>query len=160
MKKIITKTALVMSFIAVSLGSAIAATPANCVYGVGHEMGFFEKMFHNERNPAKLQERFTKQMAEFKTKLAITAAQDAAWVNFTTAMQPSRAMYDMNKLRDDMSKLNTPERIDKINAVHNQKQDATIKHGEAIKAFYEVLTSEQRKIFDDQSNQMMIVKCR
>ena len=159
MKKLLTKTTLVAALMAVACGSALAVTPANCVYGMGHELGFFEKMFHNDYNYPKLQERYTKQMAEFKTKLGITAAQDAAWLNFTLAMQPSRVMHDMRIVRNEMENLSTPGRIDKINAIHAERQDAMVKHGEAIKTFYEVLTFDQRKIFDDQSKKMMVVKC-
>ena len=162
MKKLFTKTALVMSLLAVSFGSAMASgnggqgkQEGQGAHGMGHEMGMHEKMGHGDRDPAKMQERFTKRITELKSKLGITAAQESAWTTFTTAMQPPKGHADMRKMHDELEKLSTPARIDKMNAFHAEKQAEMTKKGEAVKAFYNVLTPEQRKIFDDQANKMM-----
>lgn len=162
MKKLFTKTALVMSLLAVGFGSAMASGnggqgkhEGQGAHGMGHEMGMHEKMGHGGRDPAKMQERFNKHMAQLKTKLTITAAQEPAWTTFTTAMQPPKDRADMRKMHDELEKLSTPARIDKMNAFHAEKQAEMTKKGEAVKAFYNVLTPEQRKIFDDQAQKMM-----
>lgn len=53
---------------------------------------------------------------------------------------------------DDFAKLTTPERLDKMSAMmaeHTAKRQAEFqKHAEAIKAFYAVLSPEQKRAFD------------
>lgn len=162
MKKLFTKTALVMSLLAVSFGSAMASGnggqgkhEGQGAAGMSHEMGMHEKMGHGGRDPAKMQERFNKHMAQLKTKLTITAAQEPAWTTFTTAMQPPKDRPDMRKMHEEMAKLSTPARIDKMNALHAEKQAEMTKRGEATKALYNALTPEQRKAFDETANKMM-----
>jgi hypothetical protein len=52
----------------------------------------------------------------------------------------------------DMSKLTTPERVDKMREVHAQRVSERTaemeKKGAAVKAFYAALTPEQQKLFD------------
>ncbi len=162
MKKLFTKTALVMSLLVVGFGSAMASGnggqgkhEGQGAHGMGYEMGMHDKMGHGGRDPAKMQEHFAKRITELKSKLGITAAQESAWTTFTTAMQPPKDQADMRKMHDELEKLSTPARIDKMNAFHAEKQAEMTKKGEATKAFYNVLTPEQRKIFDDQANKMM-----
>jgi Spy/CpxP family protein refolding chaperone len=161
MKKLLTQTALVVGFAVAGIGTAFAYgghgndKGSHEGRGMGHEMGMHEKSGHGSRDPAKMQERFTKRIAELKTKLAITAAQESAWTTFTTAMQPPKDRPDMRKMHEEMAKLNTPARIDKMNALHAEKQAEMTKRGEATKALYNALTPEQRKVFDDAANKMM-----
>jgi Spy/CpxP family protein refolding chaperone len=52
----------------------------------------------------------------------------------------------------DMSKLTTPERVDKMREVHAQRVSERTaemeKKGAAVKTFYAALTPEQQKLFD------------
>lgn len=155
MKKLLTQTALVVGFMAAGFGTAFAFGSDNGGHGMGHEMGMHEKMGHGDKDPAKMQERFTKHMAELKTKLAITATQESAWTSFTTAMQPPKDRPDMRKMHEEMAKLSTPARIDKMTALHTERQAEMTKRGEATKAFYNALTPEQRKVFDEAAHKMM-----
>jgi len=54
--------------------------------------------------------------------------------------------------RAEIDKLTTPERIDKMKALHTQHMNdmnaAMATRGEATKAFYATLTPEQQKVFD------------
>jgi protein CpxP len=54
--------------------------------------------------------------------------------------------------RAEMDKLTTPERIDKMQALHTERMNEHAammkKHGDATKAFYAVLSPEQKKTFD------------
>ena len=113
--------------------------------GMGHHMGR-----RGDMNPAKMEAWHNKHMAELKAKLKLTAAQEGAWTTFTTAMKPP-AMAQ----RPDMaalSKLPTPERIDKMKALHAERMtlmNADMdKRGDAAKAFYATLSTEQKKVFD------------
>jgi periplasmic protein CpxP/Spy len=112
-----------------------------------------ERMFGNH------QERIAKRQAELKAKLKITPAQEGAWTTFAAAMQPpanmAGGMMGMRhdpKVKADMDKLTTPERIDKMRALRAERMTTMTaemdKRGAATKAFYAVLSSEQKAVFD------------
>jgi hypothetical protein len=112
-----------------------------------------ERMFGNH------QERMAKRQAELKAKLKITPAQEGAWTTFAAAMQPpanmAGGMMGMRhdpKVKADMDKLTTPERIDKMRALRAERMTTMTaemdKRGAATKAFYAVLSSEQKAVFD------------
>lgn len=102
------------------------------------------------------QERMDKRQAELKAKLKITPAQEGAWTTFAAAMKPpAGGMMGMRhdpKVKAELEKLTTPERIDKMRALRAERM-ATMnaemdKRGAATKAFYAVLSSEQKAVFD------------
>lgn len=94
---------------------------------------------------AKMQERMAQRQAELKQKLQITSGQEAAWTSFTTAMKPgARPQVD----RAAIAALNTPDRIDQMRALRNQRIAEMDRRADATKAFYAVLTAEQKKVFD------------
>jgi hypothetical protein len=112
-----------------------------------------ERMFGNH------QERIAKRQTELKAKLKITPAQEGAWTTFAAAMQPpanmAGGMMGMRhdpKVKADMDKLTTPERIDKMRALRAERMTTMTaemdKRGAATKAFYAVLSSEQKAVFD------------
>jgi periplasmic protein CpxP/Spy len=104
------------------------------------------------------QERMAKRQAELKAKLKITPAQEGAWTTFTASMQPPAHMVGGMGMRHDpkvqaeMAKLTTPERIDKMRTLRAERMTAMTaemdKRGAATKAFYAVLSSEQKAVFD------------
>ena len=55
-------------------------------------------------------------------------------------------------VRQDMDKLTTPERIDRMRAMRAQHAAEADRRGEATKAFYATLTPEQQKTFDAQAH--------
>ena len=111
-----------------------------------------ERMFGNH------QERMAKRQAELKAKLKITPAQEGAWTTFTAAMKPpanmagGMGMRHDPKVKAEMDKLTTPERIDKMQAMRAERMKTMStemdKRGAATKAFYAVLSSEQKAVFD------------
>ncbi len=116
----------------------------------GDHSSMRERMFGNH------QERMVKRQAELKAKLKITPAQEAAWTTFTAAMKPpAGGMMGMRhdpKVKADMDKLTTPERIDKMQAMRAERMKTMgaemDKRGAATKAFYAVLSPEQKAVFD------------
>jgi hypothetical protein len=119
----------------------------------GDHSSMRERMFGNH------QERMVKRQAELKTKLKITPAQEGAWATFAAAMQPPANMaggmmgtHHDPKVKADMDKLTTPERIDKMRALRAERMTTMNaemdKRGAATKAFYAVLSSEQKAVFD------------
>ncbi len=112
----------------------------------------------DKMDPAKMQERMAQRQADLKAKLKITSAQEAAWTNYLAAMHPPVDL--MSKQRPDraaMDKLTTPERIDQMKTLRtqhmNEMQALMDKRGEAVKAFYAVLTPEQKTVFDTSAMQ-------
>ena len=101
---------------------------------------------------AKMAQRRAKHEAELKAKLKLTPAQEGAWSSFTAAMQPPADMGHMGKdrgaMRAEFAKMTTPERIDKMRAVRDQRAANMDKRADATKTFYAALSPEQQKVFD------------
>lgn len=132
---------------------APAAPPAALGEASGHHGGQrMDKMIHHD--PADMQAWVARHQADLKAKLKITAQQEPAWTAYAAAMQPPAHMGQrpMPGQRAEMDKLSTPERIDKMQAVQTERMAERAammkKHGDATKAFYAVLSPEQKKTFD------------
>ncbi len=110
----------------------------------GHHM---DKM-----DPARMQAQMEKRHAALKAQLKLTPAQEGAWSAFTAAMQAPAGMMAKGPDFAELEKLPTPERIDKLKALHTQHMAdmnaGMDKRGEATKTFYAALTPEQQKVFD------------
>lgn len=127
-------------------------------YAQSHD-GMSGHMDHGRMDPAKMEQMVNQHLADFKTKLKITPAQEGAWTSFTTAMKPSGEMMGKRPDRAEIEKLPLPERIDKMRALRKEHMAAMEaymdKRDEAIKTFYAALTPEQRKIADAEHSKMM-----
>jgi Spy/CpxP family protein refolding chaperone len=99
-----------------------------------------------QHDPAKMQAHMQKRQADLKAKLKLTATQEPAWTTFSASMQPPAHGPRPDKAA--MEKLTTPERIDKMRALHAERGAHMDKRAEATKAFYAVLSPEQQKVFD------------
>lgn len=130
-------------------GAAFAATvPAQAQPMMG-EMG----MHHDEgRMHERMVKHWEKRQAELKTKLHLASAQEPAWNAFVQGMKiPAKPMAQPLD-RDALAKLSTPERMEKMNAVHETNLAAMQTHikqrTEATRTFYNQLSVEQQKMFD------------
>jgi hypothetical protein len=147
MKKLI-QSMVVAGVLAVAGGAAFAQ--------MGEGMMGHEGMQH--RDPAKMAQMHAKHLANLKAKLKLTASQEEAWNTFANSMAPIAGM--MNKRPDpaEMDKLTTPERIDKMRALHKEHMTAMEanmdKRAEATKTFYAALSAEQKKTFDAEHSKM------
>jgi protein CpxP len=103
-------------------------------------------------DPAKMQERHAQRLAELKQKLQITAAQEPAWNSFTTAVRPNLDRKRMD--REAIARMSTPDRIDHMRVLRQQRAAEMDRRGEATKAFYATLTPEQQKVFDAETARM------
>jgi Spy/CpxP family protein refolding chaperone len=123
-------------------------------YMQGHGMSHrgMEKM-----DPAKMQAMMDKRHAALKTQLKLTAAQEPAWTAFLDTHKMPAGMKGQPAAMADMAKLSTPERLDKMKALHAERMAemtaAMDKRAEATKTFYAALTPEQQKVFDAQAMQ-------
>jgi protein CpxP len=113
---------------------------------------------HRGMDRGQFRERMERRMAErqayLKQKLALTPAQEGAWTAWTNAMKPpAQAMQRPN--REEMAKLTTPERIDRMRAMRTERQAQMDKRMDATKVFYGALTADQKKVFDQESMRFM-----
>jgi protein CpxP len=106
-------------------------------------------------SPEKMEEMHAKRSAELKTKLKITAAQEASWTTFSNAMKPAPRADKPKMDRAELAKLPTPERLDKMKAMQaemvSERTNRMEQRDQAVKAFYATLTPEQKKVFDAES---------
>ena len=109
------------------------------------------------RKPGDLQERHQARMAQranaFKAQLKLTPEQEPAWTAFMAAMQPAQRTARLDPA--DMEKRTTPERIEKMQAFKAQRDAEMTRRADATKAFYAVLSPEQKKTFDTETAAMM-----
>ena len=105
-------------------------------------------------DPARMQAMFAKHLAKLKAKLKITAEQEGAWTSFTDAIKPP-ATPPEHPDHAEWAKLTTPERIDRMQAMHSSREAAMSKRADATKTFYAALNADQQKVFDAESLHMM-----
>ena len=144
--KSIFKPVLLVGLLAAA-GFSVFAQPA------GHPMRESMGADRMERmNPARMQAWMDKKNAALKTQLKLSAAQEAGWATYVAAMKPPADLMNKRSEHAELEKLPTPERIDKMKALHAQHvadMNAVMdKRGDATKAFYATLTPEQKNVFD------------
>jgi periplasmic protein CpxP/Spy len=156
-KRLFLATTLMACFGYAAMASAQTTTPAPDSMQDKMQRGDLSNI--RERIFGSHQEHLAKRQAGLKAALKITPEQESAWITYTTVMQSQANMagskmgvrYDP-KVEADMAKLTTPERIDKLRALRAERMtmmNAEMdKRGAATKAFYAVLSSEQKTVFD------------
>jgi len=126
--------------------TAMARGPGGC--DEGHSGPRAEKM------QQRMADKMAKREADLKAALKLTAAQEAAWGTFTSAMKPP-AMGGKNRPdHEEMAKLTTPQRMEKMQAMKAERDAHMAQRMEATKAFYAALTPEQQKVFDEKAHRM------
>ncbi|RPE66855.1 LTXXQ motif family protein [Tibeticola sediminis] len=101
-------------------------------------------------------ERQARHLAELKTRLQLSPAQEPAWNTFAEAMKPEPPLVaDRAALRAEMEKLSTPERIERMQQLRAQAQARMDARLAAIKTFYAQLNPAQQKIFDLESKRWL-----
>lgn len=102
---------------------------------------------HAERME-RMQKRMAERQAQLKSELKLTPAQEPAWNAFLARTQP-QARTAPQAPREDWSKLTTPQRLDKMQAMKTERDARLVQRTEAIKSFYAALDTDQKKVFDD-----------
>lgn len=93
-------------------------------------------------------EQSEKRQAALHKKLNLSAEQETAWKAYTEKMQAISQSVSARPEPGDMRLLSTPERLEKMQAMMKEHEKYMEGRIAAIKAFYDVLTPEQRKVFD------------
>jgi hypothetical protein len=128
---------LICAALTFATGSALAAGPG--------------AMEGGKMNPEQMQKHHEQRASDLKAKLKLNPSQESAWSSFSAAMKPPTDRGNMREQHAEMAKLTTPERIDRMQAMHAQRDAMMKQRGEATKAFYGQLTAEQKAIFDAQT---------
>lgn len=145
------------SLIAAAIVAAVAGVSATAIaQGNGPQGGMAGQGPRAEQMQERMQQRMqvmqkrhAEHQAQLKNSLKITASQEAAWDAYVaaTAHQPGK---HEPMAREDWSKLTTPERIEKMQALRTERDATMNQRMEATKTFYAALTPEQQKVFDAQ----------
>jgi protein CpxP len=106
---------------------------------------------HAERM-ARMQQKMDERQAALKAELNLTPAQEPAWNAFIARTQPQARPAHAGG-REDWSKLTTPQRLDKMQALKAERDARMQQRHDAIKSFYAALNAEQQKVFDAQHGQ-------
>lgn len=99
-----------------------------------------------ERMQVRAKRHMDRRTASLKAKLKLNADQEGAWNSYVATMQPPANFPHPS--RADMSKLTTPERLDKMRELRKQREADMDKRDDATRAFYATLNAEQKKVFD------------
>lgn len=147
-----TKRALVVGLIAGSgilAATSFASTVSDSDSKAGCETRHGQK-HHGDHDRAKWAEERAKHLSGLKAKLDIKPEQEAAWKTFVASAHPGmqRASADRQAMRGEFQKLNTPQRLDKMQALSDTRRARMLERAEAIKAFYAKLSPQQQAVFD------------
>jgi protein CpxP len=96
---------------------------------------------------AHMQKKMAERQAAFKAELKLTPEQEPAWNAFIARTQPQTGPARSGS-REDWSKLTTPQRLDKMQALKAERDADLAKRVDAIKSFYATLNADQQKVFD------------
>ncbi len=107
-----------------------------------------------EHRKQERQARQQKHLADLQRQLQLQPPQEAAWNRFAQAMQPL-AQPPARLDRASWEKMSTPERIDRMQALHAEREARMKQRADATKALYAALNPEQQKTFDAHTARFM-----
>lgn len=108
---------------------------------------------HRAQRQERMKAHLAKRAAELKADLKLTPEQESSWSAYVAAMKPSAPPAQPQ--REDFAKLSTPERLDKMREMRQQRDAAFDKRDAATRSFYASLSPEQQKTFDARSARPM-----
>lgn len=99
---------------------------------------------HSERLE-RMKARMAERQGQLREKLQLSSTQEPAWQAFVQGMQaPDRS----HGAREDWQALNTPQRLDRIEAIKAQRDQDMAQRHQTIRRFYAQLNPDQQKVFD------------
>jgi periplasmic protein CpxP/Spy len=93
-------------------------------------------------------EHAAKRQAALHDKLGLSTAQEAAWKTFTDKLQ---GLAPTAPAATPTATATAPERADRMVAFLQIAQQRAVARAQAVKEFYAVLSPDQQKIFDSQT---------
>jgi len=104
-----------------------------------------------ERGQSMRADRMQNRQQQLHDALKLKPEQEAAWTKFQSTHPFANGMQRPD--RAEIAKLTAPERAEKMLEQQKKHQEAMSQHVSAMKAFYDQLTPEQKKVFDEHSMQ-------
>jgi periplasmic protein CpxP/Spy len=138
---------LLIGIAALGLGAGAIAAHADGAGCDGMGSGHASAGDH-QKFAERMQERMAKRQAELHGKLKLNSAQETAWNAYVAKMTPSARPARPD--RAEFDKLPAPQRMEKMLAMMKDGEARMADRVAATKAFYEVLTPEQKKTFDEE----------
>lgn len=150
MHKLFNKRTLVVALLAGS--GVLAATsfampgggPGDCAARQGDKPG----MSQGQQVQSKREAFRAKRLAALKDKLQLKPEQEAAWQAFADAPRPGPKGMDRQAMREQFKSLNTPQRMDKMLSMADERRAHMAQRAETVKRFYAQLSPEQQSVFD------------
>ncbi len=102
---------------------------------------------HGHWDKARQAEVFDQRMKTLHDVLKLSDSQEGAWHDFIGNLKPGERPLRME--RSELSKLPTPERLDRMLSMMKERLQNMESHTQAVKSFYAQLTAQQQKIFDE-----------
>lgn len=133
-----------------AIGFAVGVAHAQPGWGDGPEHyghGNWDSRKPDPERMAQFRERHEKRLHD---ALKLTPAQEPAWQNFLGKIKPPQAAPARPDF-EALSKLPTPERLDRMQAMAKEHQERMAVRVAATKEFYAQLTPDQQKVFDEQA---------
>lgn len=111
--------------------------------GAGQQQSSPDQRAHRQE---RMKAHMAQRAAELKADLKLTPQQESSWNAYVAAMKPSAPQA--HPKREDIAKLSTPERLDKMRELRQQREAEFDKRDAATRSFYASLSAEQQKTFD------------
>lgn len=92
-------------------------------------------------------EHFEKHQAELHDKLTLSAEQETAWKILQGQIKPPEKTGHPDA--EALSKLNTLQRLDRMEAWDKERDSQMAERSKAIRTFYAQLSDSQKKVFDE-----------
>ncbi|MFD0912893.1 Spy/CpxP family protein refolding chaperone [Methylophilus luteus] len=129
--------------LAIAGSLALLSVTAFADHGPACGKGKFDKTTWQEHRA----EHFEKHQERLHTVLQLTAAQENAWKTYQTQIKPK----DKGERPDvaGLDKLNTVQRLDKLDALDKERDARQAERSKAIRTFYAQLNDAQKKVFDE-----------
>lgn len=129
--------------LAIAGALALVSMTAFADHGPACGKGKFDKTNWQEHRV----EHFEKHQERLHTVLQLTAAQENAWNNYQAQIKPK----DKGEHPDvaGLDKMNTLQRLDKMEAVDKERDVRQAERSKAIRTFYAQLNDAQKKVFDE-----------
>ncbi len=124
---------------------ALIATSPLVHADLAHADGDQKHCDHQHWNQERRSEHFEKRQQALHDKLALTANQEAAWNTFVAKTKPSERHGKADW--SELSKLSTPERLDRMLAKAKEREQRFEVRVQATKDLYKQLTPAQQKVF-------------
>jgi protein CpxP len=108
----------------------------------------------HRHDPGHQEARFERHSAELKARLKLRSDQESAWTAFISAVKPP-TKPTARPDRTEWAQLSTPERLDRLESLHQQHAQAMSQRHQATRTFYSALDAEQQKVFDAETQRLM-----